>query len=62
MNQCSALQAKGEVVTGLLYVDPEAPPTCTPALNTSGDAAEALDERALCPGAAALASVNAALR
>jgi 2-oxoglutarate ferredoxin oxidoreductase subunit beta len=58
------LQAKqevGEIVTGLLYVDPSAKD-----LHASLDTVEAplntLDERALVPGAAALQKVNADLR
>ncbi len=54
-------QAAGEIVTGVLYVDPEAgdlhehlDTTATP-LNQLGDAA-------LVPGAAALAAINASLR
>jgi len=61
MNIVQARQARGEVVTGLLYVDPEAGDlhahlgTVEAPLNTLG-------ERELCPGSAALAKVNAALR
>ena len=54
-------QAKGEIVTGLLYVDPEAEDmhgiigTATAPLNAMGD-------DLLCPGSAALAKLNASLR
>jgi 2-oxoglutarate ferredoxin oxidoreductase subunit beta len=54
-------RARGEVVTGLLYVDPDADDmhaalhTVAPPLNTLGDAD-------LVPGDAALADVNASLR
>ena len=54
-------QAKGEIVTGLLYVDPESQDlhehlgTATAPLNTLGDAA-------LNPGAKALEKLNASLR
>jgi 2-oxoglutarate ferredoxin oxidoreductase subunit beta len=54
-------QAAGEVVTGLLYVDPE-PVDLHAGLNTVAAPMNALGERELCPGAGALAKVNAALR
>ena len=56
-----AHQARGEVVTGLLYVDPLATDLHT-ALNTSAAPLNSLDADRLCPGAAALARLNAALR
>ncbi|HWG10090.1 MAG TPA: 2-oxoacid:ferredoxin oxidoreductase subunit beta [Rhodanobacteraceae bacterium] len=61
MNYLHECQARGEIVTGLLYVDGEAPDlhahldTATVPLNTLG-------ENALCPGAAALEKINAGLR
>ncbi len=61
MNQVQALQAGGEVVTGLLYVEPQATDLHA-ALNTSATPLNKLDERALCPGAAALAKINASFR
>jgi 2-oxoglutarate/2-oxoacid ferredoxin oxidoreductase subunit beta len=61
MNQVHALQASGEVVTGLLYVDPEATDLHA-ALRTSATPLNKLDEAALCPGAAALAKINASFR
>jgi 2-oxoglutarate ferredoxin oxidoreductase subunit beta len=61
MNHVQALQARGEVVTGLLYVDPQATDLHA-ALRTSATPLNRLDEKALCPGAAALAKVNASLR
>jgi 2-oxoglutarate ferredoxin oxidoreductase subunit beta len=54
-------QALGEVVTGLLYVDPLATDLHT-ALNTSATPLNTLDVPQLCPGATALARINAALR
>ena len=51
----------GEIVTGLLYVDPE-PEDLHHHLNTVATPLNALDDASLCPGSAALASVNAALR
>ena len=54
-------QARGEVVTGLLYVDPVATDLHT-ALNTTQKPLSSLGPRQLCPGAKALESINAALR
>ncbi|WP_332815297.1 2-oxoacid:ferredoxin oxidoreductase subunit beta [Ramlibacter sp.] len=54
-------QARGEIATGLLYVDPLATDLHT-ALNTSAQPLNALDEAGLCPGPAALERLNAALR
>jgi 2-oxoglutarate ferredoxin oxidoreductase subunit beta len=53
--------ARGEVVTGLLYLDPLATDLHL-ALNTCGMPLNALDESSLCPGSAALETINAALR
>jgi 2-oxoglutarate ferredoxin oxidoreductase subunit beta len=61
MNYMQAHQALGEVVTGLLYVDPLAADLHT-SLNTSATPLNALGEPQLCPGQAALAKVNASLR
>ncbi len=61
MNYLHAHQARGEVVTGLLYVDSEARDlhahleTVDAPLNTLGEAE-------LCPGAAVLEKINAGLR
>ncbi|MBI3707959.1 MAG: 2-oxoacid:ferredoxin oxidoreductase subunit beta [Proteobacteria bacterium] len=54
-------QAAGEVVTGLLFVDPE-PVDLHAGLNTVAAPLNELGERELCPGAGVLAKVNAALR
>jgi 2-oxoglutarate ferredoxin oxidoreductase subunit beta len=54
-------QARGEVVTGLLYVDPLATDLHT-ALNTSAVALNALEAAQLCPGVPALDKLNASLR
>jgi 2-oxoglutarate ferredoxin oxidoreductase subunit beta len=51
----------GELVTGLLFVDPEVH-HLHDALGTVPEPLNRLDEAALCPGAAALARVNASLR
>ncbi|HRH88585.1 MAG TPA: 2-oxoacid:ferredoxin oxidoreductase subunit beta [Rubrivivax sp.] len=61
MNQVQALQARGEVVTGLLYVDPDATELHA-ALRTSATPLNKLDEAVLCPGPAALAKINASFR
>jgi 2-oxoglutarate ferredoxin oxidoreductase subunit beta len=52
---------RGEVVTGLLYVDPLATDLHT-ALNTVGKPLNGLGAGELCPGGTALEKINAALR
>ncbi len=54
-------KAAGEIVTGLIFVDPS-PSDLHDHLGTAGGPLNALDDAALCPGAAALEKVNAALR
>jgi 2-oxoglutarate ferredoxin oxidoreductase subunit beta len=54
-------QERGEVVTGLLYVDPLATDLHI-ALNTTHRPLNALGPAQLCPGAKALDKINAALR
>ena len=54
-------KAEGEIVTGLLYVDPE-PSDLHAGLRTVREPLNRLGDDALCPGAAALAAVNAGLR
>jgi 2-oxoglutarate ferredoxin oxidoreductase subunit beta len=61
MNFMHAHQARGEVVTGLLYVDPLATDLHT-AFNTCDTPLNALGLRQLCPGSAALEKINASLR
>ena len=61
MNFLHGHQEVGEIVTGLLYVDPE-PQDLHAYLNTVATPLNALDEAALCPGNAALERLNAALR
>ncbi|MDR3453316.1 MAG: 2-oxoacid:ferredoxin oxidoreductase subunit beta [Rhodoferax sp.] len=61
MNHVQMHQARGEVVTGLLYVDPDAS-DLHQALNTSAKPLNVLGREELCPGAQALAGLNAALR
>ena len=53
--------AKGQIVTGLLYVAPE-PADLHDHLNTVAAPLNSLNEAALCPGSAALAKINAGLR
>ncbi len=61
MSQVQALQSRGEIVTGLLYVSTDAP-ALHDALNTSHAPLNTLDERALCPGIDVLDKINAGLR
>ncbi|GCC49383.1 hypothetical protein chiPu_0033519, partial [Chiloscyllium punctatum] len=53
--------AKGQIVTGLLYVDPDAEDLHTH-LDTVETPLNAMDEQALCPGSAVLDKINASLR
>jgi 2-oxoglutarate ferredoxin oxidoreductase subunit beta len=57
----AAAAARGEVLTGLLYLAPEATDLHSH-LNTSDTPLNRLGERELCPGAAMLERINAALR
>ena len=57
----NALKERGEVVTGLLYVDPLATDLHI-ALNTTHRPLNTLGPAQLCPGAKALDRINAALR
>ena len=61
MNYLQAHQAKGEVVTGLLYVDPQARDLHAH-LDTVDAPFNTLGERELCPGAAVLEKINKGLR
>jgi 2-oxoglutarate ferredoxin oxidoreductase subunit beta len=61
MNYLQERAAAGEVVTGLLYVDPEAA-DLHEHLNTVETPLNELTERELCPGTAALEKLNASLR
>jgi 2-oxoglutarate ferredoxin oxidoreductase subunit beta len=61
MNHVMAHQARGEIVTGLLYVDPEAG-DLHQRLGTPAAAMNMLGEAQLCPGAAVLERINASLR
>src|SRR5215813_8115615 len=61
MNYLQERAAAGEVVTGLLYVDPQAEDLHAH-LNTVEAPLNQLAERELCPGAVALERINASLR
>ena len=61
MNYMNEHQSRGEVVTGLLYIDPLATDLHT-SLNTSGHPLNTMNARQLCPGTAALDKINASLR
>jgi 2-oxoglutarate ferredoxin oxidoreductase subunit beta len=61
IHQLARHQADGELVTGLLYLDPQARPLHQ-ALGTAATPLNRLGEAELCPGAAALARLNDALR
>jgi 2-oxoglutarate ferredoxin oxidoreductase subunit beta len=53
--------AKGQIVTGLLYIDPDADDLHTH-LDTVEKPLNTLDAEALCPGSATLDKINASLR
>jgi 2-oxoglutarate ferredoxin oxidoreductase subunit beta len=61
MNYLHRCEARGEVVTGLLYVDPQAPDLHAH-LGTAPVAFNTLGEKELCPGSAMLEKINAGLR
>ena len=61
MNYLQHRAAAGEVVTGLLYIDPQAEDLHTH-LNTVEAPLNQLGNRELCPGTVALERINASLR
>jgi 2-oxoglutarate ferredoxin oxidoreductase subunit beta len=61
MNYLQEHHAKGEVVTGLLYVDPD-PEDLHAHLDTAARPLNSLNAAELCPGSAALDKINASLR
>ena len=61
MNQVQIHQARGEVLTGLLYVDPDASDLHA-SMNTTAAPLNSLGVGKLCPGVAALDKLNASLR
>ena len=60
MNHIATYEARGEVLTGLLYVNTEAD-DLHGHLNTVDQALNRLGDKDLCPGSAALAAINAEL-
>jgi 2-oxoglutarate ferredoxin oxidoreductase subunit beta len=61
LHHVQTCQARGEVVTGLLYVNPDAA-DCHDILETVARPLNALQEAELCPGNAALAGINQSFR
>ncbi len=61
MNQVAIHQARGEVLTGLLYVDPDAGDLHA-AMNTTAAPLNSLGVQKLCPGVPALDKLNASFR
>jgi len=61
MHFLQAHQARGEIVTGLIYVDPDAQ-DMHDYLATAEKPFNEMDEGELCPGSAALEKLNASLR
>lgn len=61
LNYIQRHEAKGEVVTGLLFVDPDAD-DLHQHLHTVATPLNRLGEAELCPGAALLEKINASLR
>jgi len=61
MNHLEERKAAGEIVTGLLYVDPE-PSDLHANIGTVASPLNRLGDAELCPGSAALARINASLR
>jgi 2-oxoglutarate ferredoxin oxidoreductase subunit beta len=60
MSHIAAHEARGEILTGLLYIDGAAE-DLHDHLKTVGVPLNRLGERELCPGSAALAAINAEL-
>jgi 2-oxoglutarate ferredoxin oxidoreductase subunit beta len=61
INYLQAHKSKGEVVTGLLYLDPRSE-DCHDILGTIEQPLHELDESTLCPGEEILAAINAGFR
>jgi 2-oxoglutarate ferredoxin oxidoreductase subunit beta len=61
MNFLETRKARGEIVTGLLYVDPEAD-DLHGFLETSDKPFNSMSDEELIPGSAALEKLNASLR
>jgi len=61
MNAVQTAKAKGEILTGLLYINPDHP-KLHELLETSERPLNSLTKNELCPGSAALDGINASLR
>lgn len=61
LNFLTNSQARGEILTGLLYVDPD-PEDMHSHLDTADQPLNTLSDTELCPGSAALEKLNASLR
>jgi 2-oxoglutarate ferredoxin oxidoreductase subunit beta len=61
MNAMQNAKTSGEILTGLLYIDPESG-DLHQLLETSDKPLNTLTESELCPGGDALKSINAGLR
>jgi 2-oxoglutarate ferredoxin oxidoreductase subunit beta len=61
MNNLHTLQAKGEIVTGLIYMSDD-PEDLHDSLDTVASPLNSLNEPELCPGSSALRGINASLR
>src|SRR3977135_1590451 len=61
MNFLQSHAATGQIVTGLIFLDPE-PEDLHGSLNTIAEPLNRLAEKELCPGSAALEKINASLR
>jgi 2-oxoglutarate ferredoxin oxidoreductase subunit beta len=61
MNYLQSRAAAGELVTGLIYMDPN-PGDLHASMNTTDTPLNKLGAKELCPGSAALEKINASLR
>jgi len=61
MNAMYRARSKGEILTGLLYIDPESSDLHN-ILNTADKPLNKLTQAELCPGSSALEKLNASLR
>ncbi|MGH7785111.1 MAG: 2-oxoacid:ferredoxin oxidoreductase subunit beta, partial [Candidatus Binatia bacterium] len=61
MNAVQTARTKGEILTGLLYINPDHPKLHV-LLETSEKPLNSLTQNELCPGSAALDGINSGLR
>jgi 2-oxoglutarate ferredoxin oxidoreductase subunit beta len=61
INAVQASRAKGEILTGLLYIQPESS-ELHEILNTADKPLNALSQSEVCPSPASLAQINASFR